>query len=266
MTESAWYRRWFGEDYLTLYAHRSDEEARRQVAAVLGVWGSAPSPLLDIACGSGRHTRAFAQKGVHAIGLDLSAPLVHRARGARVHRPRGTRVRGSRATPTCYVRGDMLQLPFRSGSFPAVVSFFTSIGYFETDRENEAVLREMARVLAPGGRLVLDTFRPGPTIERLVPEEEKTIDRHKVTIRRWYDRERRRLNKEITFGSGGARRSYLESVRAYEDDELARLADAAGLEVLDERGAEEDGTLLPPGRPGPRLMLFAEKRGGRRKR
>jgi len=153
----------------------------------------------------------------------------------------------------------MLHLPFRGGSFDSVVSFFTSIGYFESDAENERVLLEMARVLAPGGRLVLETLNPAPTIAGLVSEEEKRIAGHRVRMRRWYDSRRRRLNKEIVFKTGGADRTYLETVRVYEPAELFGLIEGAGLSLTSCDEATDDGTIRPQGEGSPRLMLFAER-------
>lgn len=248
MNERAWYRRWFGEDYLLLYSHRSREEARRQVALARRLWGEPLlGGLLDVACGSGRHTRAFAEAGVRAVGLDLSFPLLRISRL-------------EPGPPFGIVRGDMRSLPFPAGAFAAVVSFFTSIGYFGSDAEEWAVLREMARVLAPGGRLLLDTFNPGPTIEGLVAAEERTLSGRRIRIRRWYDSSSRRLEKEILFRVGGEERRYHESVRAFEPTELAAMAAAAGLERVEVVGGENDGRLASsPLDVAPRLLLLARK-------
>ena len=251
MTEP-WYRRWFGEDYLALYAHRSEGEAERQVDASIALFDGAPgelSPLLDVACGSARHTRAFAARGVRSVGLDLSAALLGRALGER------------ESVQHDLVRADMLHLPFRSGAFGAVVSFFTSIGYFERDEENAQVLREMARVLRPGGRLALDFFNPDVTIPALVAEEEQQLGERRVRIRRWFDESRRRIEKEIVFldEADGAR--FRESVRAFRREELVDLLGAAGLPVeicADER---EDGTIAPCGAGSPRFLFVSRKPG-----
>ena len=54
------------------------------------------------------------------------------------------------------VRGDYRALPFEDASFDAALNLFTSLGYLERD-EDVGVLREMLRVLRPGGPLVLET-------------------------------------------------------------------------------------------------------------
>ncbi len=253
MSESAWYRRWFGEDYLTLYAHRSEDEARRQARSAVDRWGGVrPGRLLDLACGSGRHTRAFAALGIPSIGFDLSARLLRAASAFR--KPKSS-------APVGWARGDMRQLPFASGSFGAAASFFTSIGYFESDAENGRVIHEIARILEPGGRFVLDTLNPSPTIAHLVAEEEQVIARHRVKIRRWFDPRSRRLEKEIVFREGKSERRYIESVRAYERDELVAMLRDAGLETTACLEECEDGSLGPSGAESRRFLIFATRSG-----
>lgn len=76
-------------------------------------------------------------------GLDYSAHLLAKAK----ERGTGPRLR--------YTRGDMRKLPARwSGRFDAVVNLFTSFGFFAFPSDDGRVMREFARVLAPGGRLV----------------------------------------------------------------------------------------------------------------
>lgn len=251
MIETDWYRRWFGEEYLLLYAHRDEEEATRQVATVLDRWGAAPpGRLLDVACGMGRHARAFAGRGIPAVGFDLSDPLLRRARAG-----------GGPAAPA-WVRGDMRSLPFADGAFDAVASFFTSIGYFEEDDENLQVLREMSRVLAPGGRLVLDTFNPGPTRESLVPDEERLVGANRVLLRRWFDAARRRIEKEIRiFSPGGVLEgSWLESVRAFERGEIEEMLGTAGFDVAEVLGEADDGAPAGAGEEPTRWMFLATRR------
>src|SRR5438094_477645 len=62
MTE--WFEEWFGEEYLQLYPHRDAAEADRAVGLILDRVGFAPGwRVLDVACGAGRHARAFQAAG-----------------------------------------------------------------------------------------------------------------------------------------------------------------------------------------------------------
>lgn len=220
----AWYKEWFGAEYLELYAHRDENEAERHVAFVEKVMlvpnHPGPRAVLDLACGAGRHTEKLRRHGFRALGVDLSLTLLAQAPGL----PR--------------TAGDMCRLPFKSASFDWVLNFFTSFGYFETERQNFQVLQEIERVLAPGGRFLIDLFNRERVIKNLVAEETQERGRYRAVIERWFDPETERVNKRIRLHvrddsekPGEPIRTFLESVRAYRPDEVTIGLKWAGLEV-----------------------------------
>lgn len=91
--------------------------------------------ILDIGCGIGTVVQALAVRGFDAHGIDPCAPAIEQAR---------------RGEGAFYV-GDALTLPFDTASFD-VVGAFTVLEHVE---QPEVVLREMIRVLRPGGRIVV---------------------------------------------------------------------------------------------------------------
>lgn len=237
----AWYKEWFGQDYLDLYAHRDEEEAERHVAFVLAHLGPAPpGRVLDLACGAGRHQLALARQGFQVVGVDLSLTLL--------------------ATPpraAWKVAGDMRNLPFRDSGFCWVLNFFTSFGYFESERENFRVLEEMVRLLEPGGRFMIDFLNRERVLAELTARETQSIAGRDVSIERWYDPGSRRINKRMRLaGSGGRSTTYLESVRAYSSDEVTIGARWAGLEVDALYG---DFTGESYQRESPRLIVVGHK-------
>jgi hypothetical protein len=94
-------------------------------------------------------------------------------------------------------------------------------------------------------------------LARLVPEESRTGDDREYRIRRWWNAESKRVEKEIEVRRGGSTAIFRESVRAYTSEELSDLFESAGLEVEDTWG-DFDGR--PAGCDSPRLILLAEKR------
>lgn len=209
----AWYEDWFGLDYLELYAHRDGDEAERHAAFVGGLMDPGPERVLDLACGAGRHLAALRRRGVDAVGIDLSLPLLALAAGL-----------------PCS-RGDMRELPFAAGTFDWVLNFFTSFGYFPTERENFRVLEELVRVLRPGGGFLMDLLNRERAIAGLVGAETQELGGRAVRIDRWFDSRTQRLEKRMAWVDAGGEHRFRESVRAYRREEVEIGMQWAGLEV-----------------------------------
>jgi SAM-dependent methyltransferase len=242
----AWYKEWFGEEYLELYAHRNRPEAEGHVDFVERHFpprlkSGEPRSVLDLACGGGRHTEALRRRGYRAVGVDLSLTLLATAVGL----PR--------------VGGDMRCLPFASGAFDTLLNFFTSFGYFESERENFRVLEEVVRILRPTGRFLIDFMNAEHVLDHLKPAETQETEGRRLDIERWYDPATRRINKRIRIRSGGeAPRCYLESVRAYSADEVTIGMRWAGLEVDALFGSFQGD---PFSRDSERLIILGHKPG-----
>ena len=122
------------------------------------------SPTLDLGCGHGRHALALAQRGARVVGVDFADALLRRA----MDLASDLHVRAH------WLRADIRRVPICSKSFAGAI-LIDALGFFESESENEMVLREAARVLVPGGRFglkvvngaaVLATFRSTDREER----------------------------------------------------------------------------------------------------
>lgn len=239
-----WYKDWFGEEYLELYSRRDDSGAEQDadfVQRYLGTGGTSPRAVLDLACGAGRHTAALRHRGYRTLGVDLSLTLLARMR--------------ARGLPR--VAGDMRRLPFMDESFNWVLNFFTSFGYFERERENFQVLEEIVRILTPGGRFLIDLMNPGTAVEHLKPRDVKPLEDGVAEVERWYDPASQRINKRITVRSAAEpSRTFLESVRLYQPEEVTIGLRWAGLEV-DALFGNFQGD--PYARDSERLILIGHK-------
>jgi SAM-dependent methyltransferase len=98
--------------------------------------------VLDVACGPGLVVCAFAPRVRRAIGIDLTPAMIERARD--LEREKGLRNVEWRV-------GDVLPLPFAGESFTITISRYS----FHHFLDPRAVLAEMKRVTAPGGRVVV---------------------------------------------------------------------------------------------------------------
>ena len=118
----------------------------RATASDLLVLEQARGPVLDVGCGPGRHLEALASRGIPALGLDISSTAVRLARG-----------RGARA-----VRGSIWSLLPGPGTWGTVLLLDGTLGL---DGRPVALLRRARRLLAPGGRVLVEVDAggaPGP--------------------------------------------------------------------------------------------------------
>lgn len=105
---------------------------------------SANGVLVDVGCGTGMQSLTFAELGFDVIGLDIAEDLLKIARAKLESRFPG------KAT---FVRGDAQSLPLEDAVGVAVNCCGPTISFVP---DYEKAFREMARVLKPGGRLILE--------------------------------------------------------------------------------------------------------------
>ncbi|MBI4511805.1 MAG: class I SAM-dependent methyltransferase [Deltaproteobacteria bacterium] len=102
--------------------------------------------VLDAMCGTGRHLALLAAKGATVTGNDYNPHMLERA-GALL------RERGLTAELT---QSDVVEgMPFPEGRFDWVLSMFHSLGSVPSQENRQRAVDEMARVLRPGGSLLL---------------------------------------------------------------------------------------------------------------
>jgi SAM-dependent methyltransferase len=241
-----WYKVAFGEIYPLVYPHRDDDEALRVARSLIPLLDGR-TPILDVACGNGRYLRAFQAAGLDVCGVDLSAYLLADAVVSRALRGR-------------VVIGDMRVLPFRDECAGAVVNMFTSFGYFETDLDNVRVMQEIARVLTPGGRFLMD-FLNATVLERELSAGKPSV-RHEGEIvieeHRLITDDGRVLTKRVRVtGAGREPIDYSERLRLYRHDDLVSMAEASGLTPLAVYGDYDLGAFNAA--RSPRLLLLCEK-------
>jgi len=115
-----------------------------QVEKDLALQLAQPSPgeqALDLGCGTGVHTLMLARQGLEVKGIDISPPMLEKAR---------EKIRG-KEIPAQFIQGSICDLPFPPESFDLVLG----ITVFEFLENPRAAAREAWRVLRPGGRMVI---------------------------------------------------------------------------------------------------------------
>jgi len=162
--------------------------------------------VLDVASGSGDLARAFAARGAEVCMSDVNGSMLARGRDRMLD--------AGRMTPA--VQCDAEHLPFGSASFDCV-----SVGFgLRNMTHKEAALAEMARVLKPGGRLLVLDF------SQVWKPLQKPYDLYSFHVLPW-------LGGRVA-GDAAAYRYLAESIRMHPDQPtLAALLERAGLERIE---------------------------------
>jgi SAM-dependent methyltransferase len=98
--------------------------------------------ILDLACGTGRHSLELVRRGFTVVGVEIGEELVEIAR-------RDAEEQGLEAE---FIQGDLRELDHEE-EFDVVLNLNDgAVGYFETDEENHRTFEVIARALKPGGQ------------------------------------------------------------------------------------------------------------------
>lgn len=212
---------WFARDfdraeYFEIYRDK-EAEAAAEGPALAGYLGLPQGArVLDLPCGWGRLRPHLLERGYAVLGGDLSALNLRRHRAE---------------FPGPVARLDLRALPFRDRCADGVLCAYTSWGYFATQAENQRQLDEFARVLRPGGVLLLDLAGRGFTETAIGFVEGCWFD---------IDAEGVRYRERVRWGPGRARvrtervcrgRRFGHDIWIPTDAEVRAALAAAGLEL-----------------------------------
>lgn len=135
-----WYRSAFPpeETLKRPWADRTAAEVDRALA-MLGAKGG--ERVLDMACGTGRHSHELARRGFEVVGVDISPDLLAIAEADAE----------AESLNASFLAADLRELDFDE-EFDLVLNLNDgAIGYFETDEENHRTFEVIAAALRPGG-------------------------------------------------------------------------------------------------------------------
>jgi 2-polyprenyl-3-methyl-5-hydroxy-6-metoxy-1,4-benzoquinol methylase len=221
-----WFATWFDSPYYhQLYNHRDEAEAENFVTHLLDYLTTthrlAPkSKLLDLACGKGRHSITMAKLGFDVLGVDLSPQSISCA------------LHHSCASKTLAFDTHDMREVYPNKTFDAVFNLFTSFGYFESEADNEKMLKSIYKMLATNGLLVIDFFNAEKVVKNLV--EHEVIER---------STENYRINRSVTIThvhksirvepkNGAAPADFREQVQLFYLEDFERLLTQANFNIL----------------------------------
>ncbi len=214
-----WFENWFDSRfYPVLYESRDREEARHFVAKLMHYLEPVKgSRILDIACGEGRFAAQLAGYGHEVMGIDLSEQRIQKAK------------RMENDHLSFYVHD--MRFPFYINYFDYAFNFFTSFGYFETQRDNHMAAHAFADALKPGGLLVVDYFNTIVVEEELVPEQQVQKGGYTFELKRYV--QEGKIVKEIkVIDEEGIPHHFQERVSAFHLKDFITLFREANMEMV----------------------------------
>jgi SAM-dependent methyltransferase len=121
------------------WTERTESEIKRALTMLRPQGGER---VLDLACGTGRHSLELVRQGFSVVGVEISAELVEIAK-------KDAEEQGLEAT---FVEGDLRELDYEE-EFDIVLNLNDgAVGYFETDGENHRTFEVISRALKQGGK------------------------------------------------------------------------------------------------------------------
>ncbi|MBS1915964.1 MAG: class I SAM-dependent methyltransferase [Bacteroidetes bacterium] len=245
-SHGTWFKEWFNSPYYhLLYSDRDDNEAATLIDHLIArLQPAKDATMLDVACGRGRHAKILAEKGFDVTGIDLAPSSIIYARqfeNDHLH----------------FYEHDMRML-FRINYFDYAFNFFTSFGYFVSEREHNSAMRTISQSLKKNGVFVLDYLNAHYAEEHLVNEMTKKSGSVIFKINKWCDDlyfykkiviEDPELNEPLEF---------TERIRKFALDDFTKMF---SLQQLNINAFFGDYTLNPfDVKTSPRLILIAQKK------
>lgn len=217
-TNKEWFADWFDSPYYhILYKNRDYTEAELFLNNVISFLNMpSGSPVIDLACGKGRHSVFLNKAGFEVVGVDLSANSIQYAKqfeNQNLH------------FDVADLRTFKTNIQFDYG-----FNLFTSFAYFKSDQENQQVLNSFNACLKPDGVLLLDFFNAEKIKKMQSYSETKTIDGITFHLHKIIDD--KKVTKRIEFNAEDKEYYYQEEVQLLNLPDFETLFAQTGFSIL----------------------------------
>jgi 2-polyprenyl-3-methyl-5-hydroxy-6-metoxy-1,4-benzoquinol methylase len=240
-----WFKDWFNSPYYhQLYAHRDEQEAADFIDKLVDhLQPIVGAKMLDVACGKGRHSMQLASKGFDVTGIDLSSESIADALQ-------------SEDEHLHFYEHDM-RLPFWINYFDIAFNFFTSFGYFKTQREHDNAIRSIVTSIKPSGIFVMDFLNVQFAASKEIAEIRQTIGATTYTINKWSDDHH--FYKKIMVEDTALAKpmQYTEKVAKFTLPDFEKMFAKQGLKIKEVFGDYHFGEYNAS--TSPRLIMIAAK-------
>lgn len=240
-----------GDAYQRIFfPYLDDDSTYAQVNFIVRQLNILPSHrILDLCCGTGRHSLELSRRNFNVVGLDWNGLYLSQARDSAQRQRLSVE----------FIQKDMRNID-EYESFDIVLNMFTSFGYFKTDEENEAVLKGIAKALKPNGLFFFDFINlaallrfPIPVIWHHNPLTQEVIIRERhIDLFSW------RLEEKCKIFNPQGFEEYRVSYRLYTLAEFINMLSRNGLHFENAFG-NYDGSDYCENFP-PRMIVISRKK------
>ena len=241
-----WFKDWFNSPYYyQLYFKHDKTEAAAFINNLLHYLDPMQgSRMLDIGCGKGRHSVQLASKGFDVTGIDLA--------------DRSISIAKKRENDHLHFYVHDMRLPFFINYFDYAFNFFTSFGYFDTQRENNNAIRTIAQSLKPNGTFVIDYLNVHDAENHLQDQSFIKINNVDYKISRWFDENFFYKNIVVDDRKSGAVLQYHEKVAKFSLGDFIEMLSFQQMQVQEVFGDYAFNSYNV--NTSPRMILIARKR------
>jgi SAM-dependent methyltransferase len=208
--------------------------------------------ILDLACGFGRHSLVFAERGYRVVGVDITADYIEDAQKTAAERKLNAE----------FLCADIRDIDFYD-EFDVVLNLADgAVGYLENDEENLKIFDKIAMALKPGGKHFMDICSRDHA-EACFPARAWEAGTRSLSLAdfKWDTEKKRMLYSESVIPYGGAAARPVLSdpspgIRLYSKSEISEILSRRGMTVM-QTFSDFDGA--PDSSRKIQLMVFSKK-------
>ena len=232
---------WFDTPYYKLlYKNRNEDEARLFIDNILKKINiERNSKVLDLACGTGRHSVYLSKKGFDVVGIDKSKKNILTAKE-------------NENKNLIFFQQEMTK--DIKMQFNAIFNFFTSFGYVD-HKYNYDTIENISKNLKKGGLFIIDFLNQKIVRKNIVEYEEKNIENINFKIHRYI--ENNYIFKEISFEHNETKYNFKEKVMLLDIKDFENYFNKNNLKIIDIYGNYKLSSFDI--NKSPRLILISKK-------
>ena len=232
---------WFDTPYYKLlYKNRNEDEAGLFIDNILKKINIEPnSKILDLACGTGRHSIYLSKKGFDVVGIDKSKKNILTAKE-------------NENKKLIFFQQEMTK--DINMQFNTIFNFFTSFGYVD-HKYNYDTVENISKNLMKGGLFIIDFLNQKIVRKNIVEYEEKNIENINFNIHRYI--ENNYIIKEISFKHNKTKYNFKERVMLLDLKDFENYFNKNNLKIIDIYGNYKLSSFDI--NKSPRLILISKK-------